>query len=424
MAESISFPWDMFMEANRQKQQNRQNMYQDISGLGQGLGQGIASIGELIGEHKKKAILAQIIAAMGQQGAPQQGPPMAPAGTQQPNMSMIPPGQPMSAGGPNIGRDVQMPQPIPTQTPGQVPASGMGAPGQDNTQLIQKLMMQYDPQGAIKQMMEKNAPLNPLQESERIKNLALADKDRNPPNEWSPVAGQVSKGGKTLFYNKATMEEKEGGLPIKEKSDATDWKHTVEQDKLEKEYSDRVQRVVAARTGGLGLQDQKVDQAIHLRSMVNQSWNPQTKTYELPEMQQGELVMGLANLVSGSQVSNIEQLRSITPKTARGDMAHLVSYWSGKPITNQPQEMIKNLVTSIDRQGQVSEKLRDKYMNGLKSLRPKALDQDRADSIAQAQLTSSFSDVLKESPDQQGNTQAYSDPAKEARYQAWKKANP
>jgi len=209
-----------------------------------------------------------------------------------------------------------------------------------------------------------------------------------------------------LVIDESTGKVTDSGFRPKppKNQDALDAKEQARQDKLEKTYQDRVQRVVAARTGGLGLQDQKVDQAIHLRSMINQSWNPQTKTYELPEMQQGELVMGLANLVSGSSVSNIEQLKSITPKTARGDAAHLISYWTGKPLTTQPQEMIKNLISSIDRQGQVSQKLRDKYTEGLKNLVPSGLNKERADQIRNTELTSSFEDILKESPDQGGSS--------------------
>lgn len=267
------------------------------------------------------------------------------------------------------------------------------------------------------------AQMNPLQQSEMTKNYAEAGKASNPPMEWSDT-GRTTKKGFPILVNKTSGEEKIGTIAgAKGPSDADDFKHTVLQDRLEKEYQDRIMKVVGSRTGGLGLQDQKVDQAIHLRSMVNQSWNPQTKTYEIPEMQQGELIIGLANLMSGSSVGSMEQLRSITPRTAQGDTAHLVSYWTGKPVTNQPQEMIKNLVSSIDRQGKVAEQLRDKYMSGIKMLRPKDLDKDRADAIAAASLTSSFSDTLKDSPDQDGgSSQAYSDPGKEARYQAWKKS--
>lgn len=274
-------------------------------------------------------------------------------------------------------------------------------------QLLQKMIAQkaQQPNQSIQNLNQMYPQFGGALTEQNLGQLLPAVMKQKPSLEWAPT-GEYTKDGKAIFYDKTSGKEMTGdisGVPKKSSSGDNDYKRNKQQDALEKNYADRLQRVIGARSGGLGLQDSKVDQAIHLRTMINQSWNPQTKTYELPEMQQGELVMGLANLMSGSSVSNMEQLKSITPRTASGDMAHLVSYWTGTPITNQPQAMIKNLIYSIDRQGKTSQKLRDKYMNGLKALKPKDLDQDRADAIAAAQLTSSFQDVLDEAPDIQKN---------------------
>ena len=91
-------PINAWLQMAQNKNQNRQQMNQDIAGIGQGLGGTFANIGQIIGEQKKKALLAKIVQAMQTQGAPQQGPPLAPAGTPQPSLTQIPPGQPMSAG--------------------------------------------------------------------------------------------------------------------------------------------------------------------------------------------------------------------------------------------------------------------------------------------------------------------------------------
>ena len=309
------------------------------------------------------------------------------------------------------GRNMTNPQPV-----AQSPQGGQQAPFNGLNPFIQLVLSR----------MGIQVP-DPQKQAQAQADLAYTQaltKKANEPQAQRPeyVADGKSPSGTDLVLDKFSGKIIDTGVKSKdEKSDLDTYRDEARQDRLEKEYGDRLQRVVGSRSGGLGLQDQKVDQAIHLRSMINQSWNPQTKTYEIPEMQQGELVIGLANLMSGSSVSNMEQLRSVTPKTASGDMAHMVSYWTGQPITNQPQAMIKNLVSSIDRQGKVSEKLRDKYMNGLKMLRPKDLDKDRADAIASTSLTSSYDDILKDSPDQQGtgSVQPYSDPQKEARYQEY-----
>jgi hypothetical protein len=183
----LSFPWEMFMQAAQEKNRNRQQMNQDIAGLGYGLGQGLAGIGEAIQQKKRQQILQQLIQQMTTQGDPQQGPPLPPAGTpQQQSMYQVPPGQPMSAGG-NIGQDVQMPQPIPTQGPGQ-PVSGMGGPARDNTRQIQALMMQLDPQTAIASYMKQNDPMERL----RMQRLQQLVSRGSPTDVGGTEKGQVT----------------------------------------------------------------------------------------------------------------------------------------------------------------------------------------------------------------------------------------
>jgi hypothetical protein len=178
-------------------------------------------------------------------------------------------------------------------------------------------------------------------------------------------------------------------------------KEEQRQDRLEKIASDRLMKIVSNRSGGIGMQDSKVNQAIHLRSLGDQYFNQQTKTYEIPGAQFNEMLIGLASLVSNSTVATVEQLRGVTPKTVQSDMASMVSYWTGKPKTANTQAMIKNLMDSIDRQGQVSEKLRDKYFDNIQNMMPKDLDKDRRDILKQTHMGSSFEEYLKNSPSRQ-----------------------
>lgn len=114
----LQFPWAAFLEAQRQKSQNQKDMYQNIAGLGQGLGQGLGAIGQAIEERKKQQIVAQMANLISTQGSPQQGP----------------------------------------QMPGvENPTSGMGAPPQDNSALIQSLMTQYDPKTVIEQKLKESS---------------------------------------------------------------------------------------------------------------------------------------------------------------------------------------------------------------------------------------------------------------------------
>lgn len=50
----LSFPWEMFMQATQQKNQNRNQANQDIANIGGGLGQGFNSIGQAMQRKKQK----------------------------------------------------------------------------------------------------------------------------------------------------------------------------------------------------------------------------------------------------------------------------------------------------------------------------------------------------------------------------------
>lgn len=142
---SLEFPWAAYAEAQRRQDQNRKDMNQNMAGLGQSLGQDFNTIGQQIEEAKKKQILQQIVTAMQNQGAPQQGP--QPEGMTQP------------------------------------PLSGMGAPPQDNTNQINSLMMQYDPKDSIKTLYK--------------------EKQQSP---WAAVANMMSPDGNPIQQNKHTGE--------------------------------------------------------------------------------------------------------------------------------------------------------------------------------------------------------------------------
>ena len=175
------------------------------------------------------------------------------------------------------------------------------------------------------------------------------------------------------------------------------------QDKLEKIHADRLSKIVGARTGGLGLQDSKVNQAIDLRNLVNQTYNPQTKTYDIPPSMHSELVLGLARLLSPSGTIGIELEQELKQKTAREGIANAITYLTGTPVAGPPQAVAKLFVDSIDRQGITSETLRDNYMKTLKGLRPSGLEQSRAERLEKNSFGSSFKSLRDESPDIVGN---------------------
>lgn len=171
------------------------------------------------------------------------------------------------------------------------------------------------------------------------------------------------------------------------------------QDKLEKAYTTSLEKVVSFRSGGLGLQDSKVNQAIDLRTMVDGMKDPETGLYNIPPSAHTELAIGFAKLLSPTGVVNQQTIDEIQQKTAKQGLAGALIYLGGDPkkVGGTTQSVAQFMIHAIDRQGTTAETLRDKYMNGLKGLVPAGLDKKNAERLAKQTLTSSFKDYLSQS---------------------------
>lgn len=182
---------------------------------------------------------------------------------------------------------------------------------------------------------------------------------------------------------------------------ASSTKDAQQQDKLEGEYRTSLEKVINSRSGGLGLQDAKVNQAVHLRQMANSYYDPESGQFNIPPAQYMELVLGLATLLSPTGTPAESTIQELKTNTAKGDFAGALTYLTGTPQTGSTQDVLRNLIDSIDRQGQVSEKLRDKYMDGIRKLAPSRLEPSRREMMEKINLANSFSEV--ERPDKQGD---------------------
>lgn len=165
------------------------------------------------------------------------------------------------------------------------------------------------------------------------------------------------------------------------------------QDKLENEYRQVLLRPLAARSGGIGLEDQKVNQAIHLRAIFDQYLDPNTGEYNIPKVLYNELAIGLARLISPIGVSSEATIQGITQRTLKGDLAGAFTYITGTPVKGTTKEVLKLMLDSIDRQGEVAESNREGYMTYLRGLKPTDLDQSRADALEKGTLNS-YSDYV------------------------------
>lgn len=451
------------MQAADRKNQNRQDMNANIAGLGQNLGGALSSIGNMIAEEKKKKIVAQILQAMQTQGAPQQGPPLPPLGTQPPipgmgqlppNLSpgpgvpsppggqqsmmpstQIPPGQPMSAGLSNVGQDVQMPpspppQPIPSQGPG-MPTSGIGGPPQDNTKLLQNLMMQYDPQKSIEAMM--------------------ASRTQKQASPWRVVPGMMSPTGKPIQQNEQTGEVREaeinspiiptgrGNAALQNGLGGTGVRLTSPTDPSKSRYYDA--RATAAETGALSTIEKNIDPSVASRTTpvgaaattVRRAINGLTLLNQ-PVVTKTALEATMSDvdaiLTQGS--ATVEGRKMLNASNVYQNVAAYKSFVSSAPDKVQVPGNVVNIYRDILKDlAPVSEKfVKDRVeqqWNFYKS-RGNKLAGDKQYAALKDRILNGFSVQVPEGGGQSGQGQPgalppITDPGKQARYEAWKKAN-
>lgn len=180
------------------------------------------------------------------------------------------------------------------------------------------------------------------------------------------------------------------------------FRETQRQDKLEQRATQLVTKAVQNRSGGVGLQDNKVNAAIHARELINAAYNSETGDFDVTQVPYGELAESLGSLLSGGTGSSEGRINALKQKTAQGDLNSVLSYVSGKPSNATSQEALKQLVHMIDRQGQISEELRDGYIDELKKLPVfNELEPDRAQALLDTNIGASFKDHLSKSPDKQ-----------------------
>lgn len=159
---------------------------------------------------------------------------------------------------------------------------------------------------------------------------------------------------------------------------------SINQDKLEKSYSTALLRPFSTRSGGLGLEDQKVNQAIHLLALFDQNRDPKTGAYTIPKMLIPEATLGLARLVSPTGQPGQDVERELNQRTAKGDLAGVVTYLTGVPVTGSTQQVFQALRDSIERQGRTAEQNRNTYLDALRALAPTDLDETRRQKVEQA----------------------------------------
>lgn len=157
-----------------------------------------------------------------------------------------------------------------------------------------------------------------------------------------------------------------------------------QQDKLEQQYRGVLEKELSSRSGGLGTEDQKVNQAIHLKALMDQNYDPKTGQYNIPQAQYAELATGLAALVNPRGTPSDAQRQEIETRTAKGDLNGAIGYVLGKPLNASTQDMYNMLHDSIMRQGTVAEQNRGTYLDAIRKMAPTQLDPTRKAALEQS----------------------------------------
>ncbi len=150
------------------------------------------------------------------------------------------------------------------------------------------------------------------------------------------------------------------------------------QDELEQEARGVLRSEFSSRSGGLGIEDQKVNQAIHLRALIDQ--------YEgkaMPAQIQAELALGLARLTSPGGTVGAELEKEFNQRTAQGGVAKAVAWITGDPtlVNATPEKLREMFADSINRQGTVAQQNRQTYLNEMIAMLPTQLEKPRRDAI-------------------------------------------
>lgn len=180
--------------------------------------------------------------------------------------------------------------------------------------------------------------------------------------------------------------------------------------------------IFSMRSGALGVQDAKINQAMHIKQLFDQSYDPKTGIYNLKAPQFAEATQGLATLVSNNNQTSEASRQEIKQRTLKGDFNGAVTYALGIPQNATSQEIAKMYIDAVDRQGLTAQSIKEKDISDIKNLdsfsQLKKFDPERAENLYKANFGVDYRDYIKkpwadrikqvtgQSPDDQGATTA------------------
>jgi hypothetical protein len=175
-------------------------------------------------------------------------------------------------------------------------------------------------------------------------------------------------------------------------------KEQQQQDKLEEQYRNQLSRYLP-RNPNFRLQDQKVNAAVHSRQLFEGS-RDENGDVHLNQITSPEVALTLATLTSGKTTTNLEEFKAMKVQALQTKIKEMIGFIVGKPVDIIPKEWTENLLHMIDRQGVISEGLRDKYLEQYKKAKPTSLDPDRAANVEKIEVGSSYSEMFGMTPEE------------------------
>lgn len=177
---------------------------------------------------------------------------------------------------------------------------------------------------------------------------------------------------------------------------ASGQRNDAKQGEYEKQGRDILLKQLSNRSGGLGLQDGKVNQAIDLQQMMNKYYDPKTDTYSIPPSMHTELAIGLQRLLSPTGQTAQGLVHELQQKTAREGLAGALIYMGMDPKTvgGTTQGVSHLFADAVKRQGLTAEQLRGTYQSQLKHMMPSQLNDKVKQDLISQNIGSNYSDFL------------------------------
>lgn len=133
-------------------------------------------------------------------------------------------------------------------------------------------------------------------------------------------------------------------------------------DKYGKQVDDMFMKALSNRSGGLGLEDTKVNNAIHARVALDSYYDDKTGKYNIPPTMHAELALSLARQLSPNGVVGVDLMKELRQGSFEENAKRLMIMMGANPQTigGTTQGIAKTLADALDRQGLVSQSNRDK----------------------------------------------------------------